>query len=78
MEEFIKEIESIEAIQTDTRAGCILMLTELAKFKKRIKEKLVKESDSLPPVSETPQEAFDRGYTAGMAIGRKLMGKGSR
>ena len=28
-------------------------------------------------VMETPEEAFDRGYTAGMSTGAKLMGKGS-
>ena len=28
-------------------------------------------------VMETPEEAFDRGYTAGMSNGAKLMGKGS-
>jgi len=37
----------------------------------------VKNHGVLGDVIETPEEAFDRGYTAGMATGRKLMGKGS-
>lgn len=39
MNTLLTDIEAIEAIQTDTRAGCILMLFELAKFKKRLQAK---------------------------------------
>ena len=42
MKEFIKEIEIIEGIQTDTRAGCLLMLLEIKKLKKRINEDINK------------------------------------
>jgi hypothetical protein len=40
MEEFLKQIEIIENIQTDTRAGSILMLTEVKKLKRAIQQKL--------------------------------------
>ena len=38
MKEFIKEIEIIESIQTDTRVGSLLMLSEIIKLKNKMKE----------------------------------------
>lgn len=40
LEEFIEEIEFIESVQTDTRPGCILMLSAVKKLKRKIEAQL--------------------------------------
>lgn len=37
-------------------------------------EVIAKNNESLHLVIESPQEAFDRGYTAGLNVGKKLVG----
>ena len=51
MEEFIKQIEIIEGLQTDTRAGCIIMLSEV-KNQSRLHKRYKKAGQAISDINK--------------------------